>query len=227
MHLETYNISQIAELLEASKNVLVIPSPKGGVDTYSSAGGLYNTLISLGKNVRILYPSKVPAGAEGLVPLEDVKNDDSERTLSVSIDYSSVGTTKVRYTNDQGVLTLHLGPVTKDFDLGNIKSTLNAYEFDLVITLGLRNYEDLGLVYNDLRDRLATTKIINIDRSKMNKEYGFVNLIDETASSISALIFNLLFGLQMTPNEKTAKSLLFGMTRGFSTIGSDYQATAR
>ena len=58
MHLETYNISQIAELIEASKNVLIIPSPKGSVDTYSSACGLYNILISLGKNVRILYPSK-------------------------------------------------------------------------------------------------------------------------------------------------------------------------
>ncbi len=219
MHLETYNITQIAELIEASKNVLILPSPKGGIDTFASAAGLYNILSKLGKTIQVIYPQKQPEGAESLIPSEVLKKDASERTLQVSIDYSTIGASKIKYTNDSDVFNLMLGPVNKDFDLKNVSTTLLSYDYDLVITLGLRNFDDLGFVYQDLKSGLESTKIINIDRSRINKSYGFVNIIDETASSISALLFNLLFGLQITPDEKAAKALLVGMTRSNLPIG--------
>lgn len=212
MHLESYNTTQLLELLDKTKTVGIFPSKIAGVDAFSAAVGLYYILQETGKEVSLVYQGKFPDGCDSLIKREEVKTNVKDRTLSVSIDYADSPAGKVHYTTEDDTLTLHLSPVQKDFDLSKVKASITGYDYDLVFTVGVSELSDLGQVYDELKEDFDKSKIVNIDNTDRNTKYGYLNFVDAMAHSLSNLVFNLAYKCEFIPNEKAAKALLNGMS---------------
>lgn len=215
MQVETYNKTQIKEVLTDAREIAVMPSLKAGAEAFAAAAGLFYMLqeeYENRKHVHFVHSGEIPKGCESLITAENIRSNLTHRDLFVSIDYSNTPAAKVSYITDKGILTLKLGPVDKGFDKKRVNTNITGFNYDLVLIVGASDIEDLGSIYHNLKEEIYESKIINIDNKKENKRYGIVNIIDTKSNNLSALVFKKASEFGFIPNDKAAKCLLTGMS---------------
>ena len=162
MNSEFDKTNQILRLIEEAASIVILPSKTAGIDSFSSAVGLYYMLQSEGKEVTILYPGMIPENF-GNVDDINIADNSSARELVVSVDYSNTGAAKVNYSTENDVLRFSLSPVERDFDLSRIRSEIKGYNFDLIITVGAPSRDNLGRLLEDVGGSFGGVDILNID----------------------------------------------------------------
>lgn len=219
MQVEDNKTNQIIDLIEDASHIAIIPSKVGQDDSFSAAVGLYYTLLEKYgseeyclKDIKFIYFGKVPESCKNLIQTNDISDNLDERDLIVSIDYSGTYANKVHYSTENDILQVKISPIPTDYELSRIKSRVVGFNFDLIITIGARELEDLGSVYSRLKSEIHDAKIINFDNSNSNKRFGTLNIIDTEADTFSSLIFKKMSQLYLIPNKKSAAALLYGMT---------------
>lgn len=211
---KSQRFAEIENLIGNAKHIAIVPSKISGTDAFSAAVGLYYMLLGKGKQISFVYPEKLPELFQDFKLMESsqIKSDTSTRSLLVSIDYSETPAARVRYSNEDNVLHLEISPISKEFDLNRVKASVAGFDFDLVITLGVQNVEDLGYIYKNLEKEFNDASIINIDNTSMNGNFGKVNMVDVSKDNLSLLVFEIASELGIMPDVKSAKALLIGMT---------------
>ncbi len=209
----SYNTGKITELINDAKHIAIVPSKVSGPDAFCAGAGLYHMLKEKEKRVSFIYPGSIPEVCEGLIPSEEVVSDVAQKRLLVSIDYSDTEAATAQYSNDEGVLRLVVAPVSNGFDINkNVRTSILGFDADLVITVGLQGMGDLGKTYADLKGVLEKAKVINIDNTSLNTNFGDVNVLDTLSDSLSLLVFNLSPKLELVSKVKAATALLKGIT---------------
>lgn len=212
MNSEFDKTNQILRLIEEARNIVILPSKVAGIDSFSSAVGLYYMLKAEGKEVTMLYSGMVP---ENFGNIDDVNiaDNSSARELVVSVDYSNTAATKVNYSTENDVLRFSLSPVERDFDLSRVKSEIRGYNFDLIITVGAPSREELGRLLEDVGGGFGGVDILNIDNSERNQRYGNINVVDPSFDSISLLVLNQAIKWELVVSSKVAEALLKGISK--------------
>lgn len=212
MNSEFDKTNQILRLIEEARNIVILPSKVAGIDSFSSAVGLYYMLKAGGKEVTILYPGMIP---ENFGNIDDINiaDNSSARELVVSVDYSNTAATKVNYSTENDVLRFSLSPVERDFDLSRVKSEIRGYDFDLIITVGAPSREDLGRLLEDVGGSFGGVDILNIDNSERNQRYGNINVVEPGFDSISLLVLNHAIKWELVVSSKVAEALLKGISK--------------
>ena len=93
----------------------------------------------------------------------------------------------------------------------DIASELPANDVDLIVSVDAADIERIGRLYEENRDRFASTPVLNIDHHRTNPRFGTVNHVDPHASSTSELMFRVLTALNCPVSATTATALLFGI----------------
>lgn len=212
MQVDDFSVGQISKLIQDAKEIAVIPSEGSSIDGFCAAVGLYQMLRRKKKDVHFVFTKKRPEEAKDIISLGEITSNISQRELTVSINYASTTAAKAKYSTENDVLKVTLGPVPKEFDLSNITSEITGYDFDLVFVLGAKKLEDLNDIYSSLKEEIKKAKVVNVDISKHNSRYGTVNIIDNEADSLSFLVFNKAPLWALKPDKKAAKSLLTGLS---------------
>ncbi len=219
MQIEDNKTNQLADIIESSSHIAIIPSKIGQDDSFAAAVGLYYALLQKYsseeyclKDFKFIFFGKVPDGCKNLIQATEIADNLDERDLIVSIDYSGTYANKVHYSTENDILQVKISPVPKDYELSRIRSKVVGFNFDLIITIGARELEDLGPIYSRLKDEIHSAKVINFDNSNANKRFGTLNIIDAEADTFSSLIFKKLSELSIVPNKKAATALLYGIT---------------
>ena len=212
MNSEFDKTNQILRLIKEAGSVAILPSKTAGIDSFSSAVGLYYMLQDEGKEVTILYPGMVPQDF-GDVENINIANDSSARELVVSVDYSNTNASKVNYSTENDVLHFSLSPVERDFDFSRIKSEIRGYDFDLIITVGATSRETLGKLLEDAGGTFGGVDILNIDNSERNQRFGNINVVDSSFESVSLLVLNYAIKWDLVVSSKAAEALLKGISK--------------
>ncbi len=214
---------QVQNLIKAATNIAVIPSKMGEVDAFSSAVGLYYMLqkdidsdskdAPVKRAVSFVHTGPIPQECLHLISNQEIVSDIATRELLISIDYSDTSAEKVHWNHDAARSTLYLNvrPIEKDYDLRRVKAVLKGFGFDLIFTLGMQAYEDVSQMYAGLEDEFKTAKVINIDNTSLNARFGYINLVDTSAASLSLLVLQKAFDWGLTPDQKAGKALLTGI----------------
>lgn len=206
-------MDEVLKTITDSKTVALVPSKIAGVDSFAAAVGLYYALLDAGKDVYFVYPGVVPIAGAGLIEDDRIISNVKERELLISIDYTGTNAAAAHYSTEGDVLQIKIGPVSKDFPASEkVSAKLVGFDFDAIVVLGAQSFEDLGGTFDQLRESFQDAKVINIDNTKRNSNYGDLNLIDSEQTSLSQLIFNAIAKWQFPLGEKAAKALLTGMT---------------
>jgi nanoRNase/pAp phosphatase (c-di-AMP/oligoRNAs hydrolase) len=204
----------ITELISNANAIAVAPVAKGdsAKDSYAASAGLYYALKAAEKDVSFLYAGNPPQGLENVLSEEDIMSDIGKRSLVISIDYSETPASKVNYTTNDDILRLVLSPVTKDFSLDSVKTELEGFDFDVIITIGAQKRQDYGQMHENLKDEFNRAKVINLDNKASNQRFGAANIVRIEEPSLSLLVLNNLtkWGLRM--DTAAARALLKGVS---------------
>ena len=215
MQVNSYNKEQIVELIDETKNIAIIPSKVAGCDAFSAAVGLFYMFqhkYEDSKNIKFVYFGKPPENCKSIIKEEDISSNLTQRDLVISIDYSDTPAHKIKYSTEEDVFHLKMGPIPKDFDTNRIRAKITGFDFDLIITVGARDLKDLGPIYSNLEEEIGHAQVINIDNSKDNTRFGVVNIVDTMEDSLSTLIYKRAHEWKMFPSKESAQALLTGMT---------------
>jgi len=212
MNSEFDKTNQILRLIEEAGNIAILPSKTAGIDSFSSAVGLYYMLKEEGKNVSIIYQGAIPEDF-GNVDDVEISNSSSSRELLVSVDYSGTSASKVNYSTENDILHFSISPIDRDFDLSRVKSEIKGFDYDLIITLGAPSRNDLGKLLEDVGGGFGGVDILNIDNSERNQRFGNINVVDPSFDSISLLVLNHALKWNLAVSSRAAEALLKGISR--------------
>jgi nanoRNase/pAp phosphatase (c-di-AMP/oligoRNAs hydrolase) len=206
------NMNDALNLINQAKTVAIVPSKVAGADSFCAAAGLYYMLLEKNKDVYFVYSGKVPEQAEEVLDSNRIASDIGQRELIVTVDYSGTPAAQAHYATNHELLEIRLGPVSKEFELNRVKAKLTGVDFDLIIVIGAQEVEDLGGTYTKMKEDFAGAKVLNVDNTRHNQNFGDVNVVNPDALTLSTLIFAKASKWNLVPNDKAAKALLTGMT---------------
>jgi len=207
-----YKQNQIASMIEEATNIAIIPSKLAGLDAFCAGAALYHMIKDMDKNVSFLYSGKLPERSQQIINSEHITTDVGQRSLLVSIDYSGTEAAKVRYSTEDDVLNLRISPISVDYNKDErIKSKITGFDFDMIFVVGAQRLYDLGRIYDSLDTQSKTSRIINIDNTERNERFGYVNMVDNGANSLSHLIMRQVDSWGLNLSERAAKALLRGI----------------
>jgi nanoRNase/pAp phosphatase (c-di-AMP/oligoRNAs hydrolase) len=212
MNGEIDKTNQIIELLREAKNIAIVPSKVAGVDAFAAGVGLFFMLKDLNKDVTLVYPGARPDEFSDINDV-NITSNVTQRELVVSVDYSGTEASKVHYSTENDILFLTVSPVSKEFDLSNIKSEIKGYNFDLIITIGAQIPDDFGQTFRELEGEFSKADILNLDNTDRNQRFGTINVIDSNEDSLSLLVLNKAPSWELKVGSRAAEALLKGISR--------------
>lgn len=196
---------QFQELIQSSSNPLILIPPHPSIDLLASASALGLFLEKIGKEVSL--------GGDGLskhlkelpfLPFPktilDAISGARDFVLSFNTEFNNILDVKTVRTEKE--LRISLTPDHGTIDPRDFSFILAKYKYDLVITLGASDKESLGKMYEENPDIFFEVPLIDIDCHGENEQFGQLNLVEVTASSVAEVIT-----LQL---EKIGKEFLTG-----------------
>lgn len=193
-------------LIAEAQNIYLIPEEESCPESLTSALSLFYTLKELGKNVNIVAEN-FPDYLKFLTPSLDFVS--YPKNFVISVPSSVADISQIYYEKNDQALKIHLsvekGIIKKD----DISFYFSEAKPDLIITLGIKDYQQkLETKLNPL-GFLLDAPILNIDASPDNKNFGRCNLVG-SQGPITELVIKLAKEAGWEIKQKSADCLLSG-----------------
>lgn len=204
---------QLKNQIDSAENILILTAEKPSRDALASSWALSHLLKNIGKNPTVLgqddqgylssclkQPEKLESGIKGA------------RDFVLSFDTTRNKIIDFRTENKLGVFEIYITPELEAIDPRDFSFIPAKFKYDLVIILGCPDLEKLGDIREKNSDLFFEVPVANIDNSSSNENFGQINLVDITASSVSEVLAGViknLWGKQM--NRDIAQCLLAGL----------------
>lgn len=207
---------QIADAIDSAKSIAVVLSKNCDIDTFCAAIGLYFMLRDKAKTTDLLFQGIVPAECEFLLDKTAIKTNLGAKELVVSIDYASSPEAVAQYSTNNGVLYIKLAPVNRNFDINKVQTEIQGQSYDLIFTVGAQTPEQIGEIYNDMKQDFSRARVVNMDNNDNNQKYGFYNVVEPSEQSLSLLTLNTSRFWRLKVTSSSAKALLKGISHGMA-----------
>ncbi len=214
-------LAKSKEMVEAAQNVVIVTHTNPTMDSFGSSLALMLGLISLGKKATVVCPDAVTVGLSSFVGVDKVVRDFGKKNFVVSFDYVDGSIEKVSY-NIEGKkfnLVVEHRPGYEPLSSDKVNYAYQGVTADLIITVDTLNFGQLGAVYTQNKDLIASKPVINIDFHNENLNYGTLNLVDPGASSTTELVAEVMATLGVKLTTDIATNLLnaiYDATKNFS-----------
>jgi len=179
------NLTEAKQIIADSKNVYLITSEEP--EAITSTLALFYTLKNLGKNVNLIIDA-LPENLKFLAPSIDFISYPKNFVVSIPSNVAQIS--QIYYEKNSDALKIHL-----TLENGNIKKDNIAFYFseakpDLIITVGVKDYQkELSSRLNSF-GFLLESPIINVDNNQENQKFGKINLIG--ANSLTEIVLTLI-----------------------------------
>jgi nanoRNase/pAp phosphatase (c-di-AMP/oligoRNAs hydrolase) len=204
---------QTVELLRQAESVLVVTGREPNIDQIASVFALQQILTRLGKKSYAVVTDSIPTAAEKLMNLDHVSRTlDGVRDFIVSLDLSHVEVDKLKYDIVEGRLDVTITPAAGNFTPEDARFDYGSYQFDLVVVVGVHKLTQIDRLLESNPTIFDGLHLINIDYHRINENYGSVNFVDTTASSVSEMLIGTIESLgQGMIDADIATALLSGV----------------
>lgn len=216
---------QIKELINQSSKVLIVTKKQFSGDGLASALALLLILTKFNKNAEIIVEDfKLPENLNFLPRVEEIKSSVKKlKKFIINLDISQTGLEDLSYDIEGHNLRIHLSPKQGIFTPDDLSLQASEFAYDLILTIDASQLESLGKIYDHHRDLFYKIPVINLDHNPANDQYGHLNLVDITATSVTEIIYGLLKEWSDEIIDKDiATCLLTGIiskTKSFKTAG--------
>ncbi len=207
------DLSQIQNLVNSAKNVLVLTHKNPSLDTMASALSLYLAAVQAGKTATIAMESAPLVEVANLIGINKVQTQLGGKNLVITFNtYQSGDVEKVSCAEDLDNSKFNLTLVPKDgivLDTKNISYSAQGGGYDLIYTVGTVNPEGLGTLFD--QGLFSSAQIINIDNHDENRDYGRFNLVEPDAASVAEIVTFYLRAMGLKLDEEIAGNLYQGL----------------
>jgi nanoRNase/pAp phosphatase (c-di-AMP/oligoRNAs hydrolase) len=216
---------QLNNMLEQSKNILIVFRKKFDADNVSAALAMFQFLQDDNKIVDIVCDEfKKPNELGFLGDVEVIKNDlDGLNKYVLKIDLKNKKINEFSYDVKNNFLNINLLPKTGQIKEEDIELEKQKYKYDLIITIGTPDFESLGKVYEKNVNFFYSVPVINLDNVVYNDNYGQINLVDANKTSVAEIVYEIIKKSKGKKiDNKMATKILTGvlfMNKGFKNNG--------
>jgi len=203
-------ILKIKNSIESGKNIGILTKINASDDAIGATLALFFALRKTNK--KTFFPlNEVPD------KIYDILKEKEQKKFHISF---KEDISEVYYEKNNKGIDLYLTP--KDGDINNEsysckvisgnESLLSNSPYDILITIGIEEFQEVEELCADNLDQLYGCTVINIDNDLNNQNYGEINLVEDNQSlsqAISCLIKEL--GSEYI-NQESANFLLYGLT---------------
>lgn len=189
-------LEQAVTALEKSKSILIAIPKSVSTDALSGALALHHALTKKGKTASIVCSDFEFPDNHGFLKKET--NVPVERELSqlrkfvINLDISNAEVEELSYDVQDTSLKIFITPKKGSFKENDVTTEHSEYAFDLIVVLDTPDLPHLGHIFENNSEFFYHTPIINIDHSAANENYGEINLVELTATSVSEILFELI-----------------------------------
>ncbi|PIZ48056.1 hypothetical protein CO180_03700 [candidate division WWE3 bacterium CG_4_9_14_3_um_filter_41_6] len=215
--MDAAQLEKIQQTITNAQKVTIITMQPPFPDALFSLMALRDALNRRDKKVSLIAPGLDVQKAPGQLPhLEEVVNEVPAQQMVIRVGLSGNHVSKVNYEEKDGSVFVHIvaqeGIITGD-DIEKITSVIDS---DVLIALGIHAPSDV-VGWPDGWNQTFTSgsgerTIINLDVDSHNAQFGNINIVDPSASSLSELTFRLFSGLSWEIDADTAQYLYRGIT---------------
>jgi nanoRNase/pAp phosphatase (c-di-AMP/oligoRNAs hydrolase) len=213
-------ITQVKELLDKAKDILIVTHEHPTFDSVGSALALYLGLESLGKKVSIVCPDAMTVELSSFIGVNKFAADLSRKNFIISLDYEDGSIEKVSYNIEGNKFNLVIEPRTghTGFSQDKVHYSNSGAAADLIFTVDTIHLGGLKKVYEENKELFSGKTVVNVDRHPNNALYGQINIVDPQSSSTAEVVSQFLSGcgVRLTADIATnVLNALFAATNAF------------
>ena len=205
---------QIFELIKNSQKILIVFKKNFTGDALASSLAIFLLLKKLNKQADIVcHNFIIPQNYAFLPEIDKIKSEiKGLKRFIISLEIKDNKIKDFSYDIKNEKLNIYLTPEKGTLDEEKINFKAGDYKYDLIITIDTDDLESLGEIHEQNTDFFYNTPIINIDHNPENEQYGQINLVELTKTSIAEMLFDLIenYDLKLIDSE-IATCLLAGM----------------
>jgi hypothetical protein len=189
---------QVSEAIRQAESILLMTGQRPSVDQVTAVLSLATILRRVGKQVSAVISDGLPAATAMLDTANLDKNLGGTRDFVMKVDVLKTEVDKLRYEVADGKLNVIITPYQGGFAPGDVTFGYGEAHvaFDLVVALGVPSRARLDRLYDQNAGVLGDIPLVNLDFHRSNENYGAVNQIDSTASSLCEMMVALSESLQ-------------------------------
>jgi len=193
---------QAGQIISDSKNIYLITSDEP--EAITSTLALFYTLKELGKNVNLIIDT-LPENLKFLAPSLDFISYPKNFVISVPNDIAQIS--QIYYEKNNDALKIHLTLESGNIKKDNISFYFSEAKPDLIITIGVKDYQkelssrlnSFGFLLDSPILNIDTLTSLSADNGQDNKKFGKINLLGDL--SLTETVFTLIKDI----NEKLLK----------------------
>lgn len=219
-----HQLTEVKTRLPGANRILVVLPQNLNTDNLAAGLSLYLSLKSAGKKVDIVSTGTPTVAQSNLYGIGEIKNDVSKSSggnFIISLDgvVDSTGTMqqvpaleKLDWYPEGSKLNLvfHVVP-GQSFVPTNITSRHEEAGYDLTFVFGCQSLNELGNLFISNSAYFAQSQVVNVDNNPLNSYFGFANVIDPQASSLSEIIAHVLPSLTLNMDQDLASNIIAGI----------------
>lgn len=219
-----HQLTEVKSRLPASNRILIVLPQNLNTDNLAAGLALHLSLKSTGKQVDVVSTGTPLVSQSNLYGIGDIKNDVTKGgggNFIISLDgvVDTTGTMqqvpaleKLDWYPEGSKLNLvfHVVPGQR-FVPTNITSRHEESGYDLTLVIGCQSLNELGNLFISNSQYFAQSQVINIDVNPLNAYFGFANVIDPQASSISEIVAHILPSLTLNMDRDVASNIITGI----------------
>jgi len=203
---------QATELIRQANKILLVTGRELNNDQLSSIVALATALTKLGKEVHAIVTDPKPK-AEQFLDLSKISPDlNGMRDFVISLNLKNAQVERLNHEVIDGQLKITITPQKGNFTAGDTSYSYGAFQFDLVVVLGVANFAKIDKIIDSNPTLFDGLHLVNIDYHRINESYGSVNLLDQNASSVAEILVSLIESLEQgLIDAEVATALLTGI----------------
>jgi len=219
--------SRISQIVNQKLSGAVVLPSNPSIDATASATALYLSLLKLGKNISLSCSTKVDYDLTGVDKIQ--KNlSASGDSLMISFPYTDGSIDKIDYRIEGESFNLFITPRNgfPKLDPSKVSYSYTGGKLDFIFVLDSPTLTSLGELYQNNQNQFQGVEIINVDRHLTNANFGTINYVNKTASSLSEMVFLLIKNLGVELDKDIATNLYAGLasaTNNFSSYSVNAQ----
>ncbi len=205
---------QFHEALKRAKSPVIVLSANPTIDDFTAAF----TVVAFCKTFNVpcdivTEHGESPRALKFLSIFQDVASDlGAINALTLRIDLQHARVDGLVYAIEGNELVVTVTPKTGSWRPSDVAITTNDYRYDCIIMIGTADRLSAGTLFSAYSDFFLTTPIIVLDCSPANEQFGAINIVDITATSIAEVCFSLFTTIDPAfVDSAVATALLTGM----------------
>ena len=209
------SVEDFKKLIAKSKEILIV-SPENSIDIKASSFALVYLLEKLNKKVTLFSIKKDPAKISFLPkPIRTTNSLNGSREFQLIFHTEENKIIDVKTEEKEKDYIIHVTPEKGAINPKDFSFVPAKFKFDLIIIIGASCLETLNETYLDNTDLFFEVPKINIDYDPKNENYGQVNIVEDTASSIGEILTELILdNYEDSVDKKISQALLTAIIAG-------------